>query len=215
MPIECVSSRAKILLAGLLAAAGIMLFTVSFVQADIYYFKDDGGEIYYTNVPAPGRIKVRLPLAKAKAGTDRKPARTSSGSGDQPATYESAIMEASRNFAVDSNLIRAVIKVESNYNPHAISPKGAMGLMQLMPATAREMRVTDPFDPGENIHGGARYLGQLLQVLNGDLLLALAAYNAGPAVVVGKNQIPAIAETQYYVRRVLNYYRSLKKGNGI
>jgi soluble lytic murein transglycosylase-like protein len=195
---------------------GIILFTATFVRADIYYFRD-GGEIYYTNIPAEGRIKVRLPLKTAKAKTEKTitdlPLRKTFG--DPPAIYEPAIIAAGKHYSVDSKLIRAVIKAGSDYNPRAVSPKGAMGLMQLMPATAREMRVADPFDPAENIHGGVRYLGQLIQVLNGDLQLALAAYNAGPAVVMGKNKIPAITETKYYVRRVLNYYKSLKGENGI
>jgi len=209
MSIKYNSCGAKTFLAGVFIAAGILLLTASLASADIYYFRDDG-EIYYTNIPAEGRIKVRLPLKKSRTMTGKTPAGKMSGADDKLATYEEAIIAASRSFSVDSNLIRAVIKAESNYNPRAVSPKGAMGLMQLMPATAREMSVADPFDPAENIHGGTRYLGQLLQVLNGDLLLALAAYNAGPAMVIGKNRIPEITETKYYVRRVLNYYRSLK-----
>ncbi len=197
----------------------IIFFTAAFARADIYYFRDEGGVIYYTNMPAEGRIKVRLPLrtAKAKTKTEQTIMDLSwrKTSGDQPATYESAIIAAGKHYSVDSNLIRAVIKAESNFNPRAVSPKGAMGLMQLMPATAREMRVADPFDPADNIYGGVKYLGQLLQILNGNLPLALAAYNAGPAVVIGRNKIPAITETQYYVRRVLNYYRSLQGENKI
>jgi soluble lytic murein transglycosylase-like protein len=194
-----------------------LLFTAALARADIYYFRDEGGGIYYTNIPAEGRTKVRLPLKTVKAKTEKTimalPCRKTPG--DHPAIYESAIIAAGKHYCVDSNLIRAVIKAESNYNPRAVSAKGAMGLMQLMPATAKEMRVADPFDPAANIYGGVKYLGQLLQTLNGDLQLALAAYNAGPAVVIGKNKIPAITETQYYVRRVLNYYKSLEEENGI
>lgn len=197
--------------------ACVLSFMAISARADIYYYRDGGGEIYYTNVPAEGRIKVCLPLKKAKANLGKVMAGKHLGkkSGDRPETYESAILAAAKHYSVDSNLIRAVISAESNFNPRAVSSKGAIGLMQLMPATAREMSVADPFDPTENIHGGVRYLGQLIEILNGDLQLALAAYNAGPALVMSRRKIPAITETQYYVRKVLNYYKRYQEATGI
>lgn len=217
MKMDYVSTLMKSFLSQIFVTIAILLFAAVNARADIYYFRDEGGSVYYANRSAEGRTKVRLPLSRAKAQAVKEmpyfpPGKTT---GSQPSDYEAAIIAAGRHYSVDSNLIRAVIKAESNYNPRAVSAKGAMGLMQLMPATAREMRVADPFDPAENIYGGARYLGQLLQILNGDLKLALAAYNAGPALVLGKNRVPAISETQYYVRRVLNYYRGLKGETGI
>ena len=200
----------------MIVAGSLFLTTVS-AWADIYYFKDEAGQIYYTNVPSEGRTKVRMPFRKASAHKTKNMPEFPliKVSGDSSANYDPVIIAAARHYSVDSNLIRAVIKAESNYNPRAVSPKGAMGLMQLMPATAREMSVADPLDPTENIYGGVRYLGQLFEVLNGDLQLVLAAYNAGPTLVMNKKRIPAIAETQYYVKRVLRHYRSLQGEKGI
>jgi soluble lytic murein transglycosylase-like protein len=124
---------------------------------------------------------------------------------------DAAIRNASRKFNVDEALIRAVIYVESRGNPQAVSPKGATGLMQLMPGTARRFGVTDSRDPSQNIHGGTNYLRVLLDLFNGDLKLTLAAYNAGEgAVMKYKNRIPPYAETQEYVQLVLGRYRQLQ-----
>lgn len=116
---------------------------------------------------------------------------------------------------MDPDIIRAVITAESNYNEQAVSPKGALGLMQLMPMTAREMGVEDAFDPVQNIYGGVRYLSGLLDTLNDDLPLALAAYNAGPSRVLEQKRIPPIPETLSYVERVLNLYRNFKGRNAL
>jgi len=173
--------------------------------ADVYSYTDEGGVTYFTNVPGNGRSKVRLPLKKA----DMRQGRNTATSGSVQA-YEPVIASASQDFAVDPDLVRAVIRAESNFNVRAVSPKGALGLMQLMPHTAQEMGVSNPFDPVENILGGVRYLSRLLGVLNGNIPLALAAYNAGPARVMGQNEVPPIKETRDYVGRVLKYYQNLK-----
>ena len=178
-------------------------FGPALTAADLYRFMDEEGGIYYTNVPGKGRMKVLLPIKKTI------PNSMSSPYSDTKA-YEPIIESASQRFTIDPDLIRAVIKAESNFNHRAVSPKGALGLMQLMPFTAKEMSVANPFDPEENIHGGVRYLSELLQLLDRNLPLALAAYNAGPERVIGRNEIPSIEETRNYVQRVMMYYEDFK-----
>ena len=124
------------------------------------------------------------------------------GSGD----IDTAIEEAAARHNVDPNLVRAVVKVESNFNPNAVSRKGAMGLMQLMPSTARQLKVKNPFDPEQNVDAGVRHLKQLLESYGGDIKLTLAAYNAGAGAVARSSGVPRYAETQNYVRRITNLY---------
>lgn len=124
------------------------------------------------------------------------------------------INHAAHQHQLDPMLIKAVIKTESNFNPNAISPKGAQGLMQLMPGTARDLKVHDPFDVRQNIFGGAKYLRQMLDLFNGDVELCLAAYNAGPNRVAPAGIIPNIPETQAYVAKVLRHYKAYRSGKG-
>ncbi|HEY1676277.1 MAG TPA: lytic transglycosylase domain-containing protein [Candidatus Sulfotelmatobacter sp.] len=119
---------------------------------------------------------------------------------------DASIAMAAARHNVDPNLVRAVIKVESNFNSNAVSRKGAIGLMQLMPSTARSLKVQNPFDPAQNIDGGVRHLKQLLDNYNGDVNLTLAAYNAGSGAVARSAGVPRYAETQNYVRRITNLY---------
>jgi soluble lytic murein transglycosylase-like protein len=123
-----------------------------------------------------------------------------------PMDVDSAIEQAAARHNVDPNLVRAVVKVESNFNPNAVSRKGAMGLMQLMPSTARQLRVKNPFDPEQNVDAGVRHLKQLLESYGGDIKLTLAAYNAGAGAVARSSGVPHYAETQNYVRRITNLY---------
>ena len=119
---------------------------------------------------------------------------------------DAAIDKAASHHGVDANLVRALVKVESNFNPKAVSPKGAMGLMQLMPATARSLSVKDPFDPQQNVDAGVRHLRQLLNNYGGDVKLSLAAYNAGAGAVKRNRGIPPYTETRNYVRRITELY---------
>jgi soluble lytic murein transglycosylase-like protein len=119
---------------------------------------------------------------------------------------DSAIEAAAARHNVDPNLVRAVVKVESNFNPNAVSRKGAMGLVQLMPSTAKQLNVQNPFDPAQNVDAGVRHLKQLLESYGGDIQLTLAAYNAGAGAVARSSGVPHYAETQNYVRRITNLY---------
>lgn len=119
---------------------------------------------------------------------------------------DASIVMAAARHNVDPNLVRAVVKVESNFNSNAVSRKGAMGLMQLMPTTARQLNVKNPFDPDQNVDAGVRHLKQLLENYNGDVNLTLAAYNAGAGAVARSAGVPHFAETQNYVRRITNLY---------
>jgi len=122
------------------------------------------------------------------------------------AEIDGAVDRAAQRHNVDPNLVRALIKVESNFNPNAVSSKGAMGLMQLMPQTARELHLTNPFDPEQNVDAGVRHLKQLMESFGGDVRLSLAAYNAGAGAVVRSAGIPPFSETRNYVRRITLLY---------
>jgi soluble lytic murein transglycosylase-like protein len=124
--------------------------------------------------------------------------------------YDLHIREAAALYQIPPELVRAVIRVESDFDPRAVSPKNARGLMQMIPATAERMLVTDAFDPRENIFGGTRYLRVLANLFNGDLELTVAAYNAGEGAVMRHGGIPPYAETRDYVTRVLSLYRQYR-----
>ncbi len=124
--------------------------------------------------------------------------------------WDEAIREAAQLYQLPETLLRAIIRQESDFNPYSVSSSGALGIMQLLPGTAASMTVTDPFDPRQNILGGARYLRVLANAFNGDLLLTIAGYNAGAGAVIRYGGIPPYDETQNYVRQVLRYYYALR-----
>lgn len=184
-----------------------VLFSRLESRADIYKCISDDGTIYFTNAPMDRNGSV---VVKEKRSYQRSNRQYSNGCADRESFHNMA-EEKSRQHNIDPQLVKAVIKAESNWNPNAVSPKGAQGLMQLMPSTASIMGVSNPFNPEANIDGGIRYLKYLLQRFNGNLTLALAAYNAGPKLVERIKSVPPIPETITYVKRVINYY---SRGNG-
>jgi soluble lytic murein transglycosylase-like protein len=175
-------------------------------HADIYQYTDAEGVIHLTNVPTEPGVPYVLIMKEKRVIFQLK--------GDI-ALYDNLISHAAEKYRVDSALVKAIIKAESNFNHRAVSPVGARGLMQLMPATAATLQVKDSFHPETNIDGGVRYLRYLINLFNGNLPLVLAAYNAGEnSVIRYNNRIPPYPETQTYVKRVLNYYDGYSKGNG-
>jgi soluble lytic murein transglycosylase-like protein len=170
------------------------------VYADIYQTTSADGAMVYSNTPANGSRVVMIEkktdrIVKAKKNKTR-----------HMGNYHAIIDEKSKKHNVDPKLVRAVISAESGWNPSAVSPKGAVGIMQLMPRTATDMGVDNRFNPEQNIEGGVKYLRFLLDKFNGNMTLALAAYNAGPTKVEKAMGVPAIPETVNYVRRVMNTY---------
>lgn len=187
------------------AICGALLGPALAGEGEVYTYVDAEGVAHFTNVPG-GEVKYRrLDVAQGKKAAVAIPAKNSPQK-EMPAEYDEHVREAEKLYGLPAELIRAVMAVESRYDRHAVSRAGAQGLMQLMPETCQLLRVSDPFDPRQNILGGARYLKMLLESLGHDLELALAAYNAGLKRVTGKMAVPAIAETKNYVRRVLGLY---------
>jgi hypothetical protein len=176
----------------------------------IYRYEEKDGTIVYTNVPPPGAKKA----SKLKGTFSDAPAPTApvKGRSRTPEELEPHIVAAAARYRIPSALVRAIMQTESNFNSNAVSPKGASGLMQLMPGTASDMYVRDIFDSRENIEGGVRYLRVLANLFNGDMVKMVAAYNAGPdAVRKYRGQVPPYPETQAYVRKVLQLYYHYKE----
>lgn len=184
----------------------IILFSCQTVLASsLYLCRDARGKKYYSNMPESGRCRsITMPKLGSMSLSGSWPgySRTSY----KNVRYHSHIDYWGKRYNIDPNLIKAIIRAESGFDPYAVSKRGAQGLMQLMPATAREMRVSDPFNPEQNIAGGVRYLRKLLKMFDGDLVLSLAAYNAGPNQVKRAGGVPRITETKQYIKRVLSYY---------
>ena len=191
---------------GLAAAA---LLTTTHASANIYAFKDENGVTHFSNLP---HLDKRYKLVYRIPTSLQMRPNAWSASGPKVVDIEKLvpiIANAARMHGLDAKLVHAVIRAESGYNEHAISARGAVGLMQLIPATAQRYGVVNSHDPTENISGGTRYLRDLLKMFNGDVELALAGYNAGEnAVIRAGHRIPPYPETMAYVPKVLQFYRS-------
>lgn len=179
---------------------GLWLGFPSVSSTEIYKYVDQNGVVHFTNVPdkrytlvlKDGWVRFRL-----GANFDK---------------YDPVIRKTSERYGVDHALVKAVIKAESNFDPLAVSRAGAKGLMQLMPGTAKALGVNDSFHPADNIEGGVRHLRYLLDLFNGNLPLALAAYNAGEEAVFQYSGLPPYQETRTYVQRVLQYFQNYSSG---
>ena len=178
----------------------LTIFVIPQAHADIYLYIDSQGVLHFTNTPTSSNYKVYM---------REKPKTPPVWYNIQ--SYDDVIAEAARQHGLSFSLLKALIHVESYFNPKAVSTKGALGLCQIMPQNLEGLEIGDPFDPWENIMGGARYLKAMLQRFNGKLPLALAAYNAGPTAVERYNDIPPYPETQNYVQKVMKYFHLYKR----
>ncbi len=160
-------------------------------HADIFSYTDKDGVTHFTNI-SQGKNYKKIITEPPRTKTER---------------FERIISSKSGKYGLEPEIIKAVITAESNWNPKAVSRKGAIGLMQLMPSTAKEMKISDPYNPEENIEAGTRYLRHLLDRFDEDLDLALAAYNAGPGNVEKAGGIPAFIETRMFVKSVKSFYK--------
>ena len=184
----------------LLATGTLLLLWNVPAWADIYRYQDENGVWHFTNIKTDKRYQLYIKSSPEKPAAYIK-------------RYGLIIDQAAERFNLDSSLLKAVIKAESDFDHRATSKKGAQGLMQLMPDTSSDMEVQDPYNPEENIFGGARYLGILLERFKNDLSLALAAYNAGPEKVEANNGVPPYRETKTFIKRVMNYYKQYKSAS--
>lgn len=183
-------------------------------EADIYMLNHDADEIVLTNLPPAETVSgYEVLVSEEKSQRSDFPARPLTPPSAAGLPYAASVQQAARRTALEPALLHAVMHVESGGNRLASSPKGAAGLMQLMPATARRYGVRDRLDASQNLLAAARYLQSLKQQFHGDLSLMLAAYNAGPQAVIRHGyQVPPYAETQRYVPKVLHHYRLLQQG---
>jgi soluble lytic murein transglycosylase len=207
-------------------AVVVVLGLASASSADIYLYRDRFGVLHFTNAPSerPERLIIKerpMPpgprmLVVAARPLEGLGARAALPPRGGPTAYDGLIREIADRFDVEYALVKGVIKAESDFDRLAVSPKGALGLMQLMPATAAQHRVRDVFLPRDNIEGGCRHLRKLLDRYGGNLPLTLAAYNAGTQRVEAAGGVPPIAETREYVARVLRYRQTyLREGMGV
>ncbi len=174
----------------------------------MYICREKSGAMNFTNAPTGANCR---PYSLSQSGGFQA---TMGGGSTDSTTYDQDIRRIGRQYQVEPQLIKAIIQAESDFNHRAVSRRGALGLMQLMPDTARELHVVNPFNARENIDGGTRYLRQILDNFKGNLTLSLAAYNAGPGLVTRTGAVPEIPETQQYVTKVIRQYKEYKRQNG-
>ncbi|MBI5532571.1 MAG: lytic transglycosylase domain-containing protein [Deltaproteobacteria bacterium] len=193
--LSCITALALVMVAGS-------------ASADIFTFTDSNGVVHFSNSrsDAPGSKLYMKTAPKRRTDTAVAPFMPSDTSPERFARFDEPIRQAATLYQIPAELVRAVIKVESDYDPRAVSIAGARGLMQMIPATAERMQVRDIFDPRENIFGGVRFLRVLANTFNGDLQLTIAGYNAGEGAVMRYGGIPPFEETRMYVAKVLYYY---------
>jgi len=203
-------------LINLIVALQAVLY-MSVARADIYGYADEAGAVYLTDTPSDGdyQLLAVTPLEPIKVAANLSPQQPAEADvvsiSSNVMQYKDEVKVAAADSGVEGALLHAVISVESNYNTRAVSPKGARGLMQLMPFTAKRFGVNNSYDPSQNIQGGARYLAYLLKLFKNDFSLAVAAYNAGEdAVIQHGNKIPPYRETVNYVSKVMSIYKKLR-----
>jgi hypothetical protein len=197
-------------LPALLAATLLALPLTAGASESVYRYVEKDGTIVYTNVPPSGAKKAQ----RMKGAFTPPPAKSAPvvGRKKTPPELDPHIAAAALRYRIPTALVRAIMHTESNFNPNALSHKGASGLMQLMPATASDMYVKDIFNERDNIEGGVRYLRVLANMFDGDMVKMIAAYNAGPAAVNRYGgKVPPYEETQGYVRKVLQLYFHYKE----
>jgi len=185
----------------LLGMTCFFLMSPAPLYADIYRYIDNRGVMHFTNVPTSSTSNYRLYI---KERTDKVNGFYDSN------RYDNVIRRAAAFHGVSFSLLKAMIKVESDFDAAAVSKAGAIGLMQIMPDNLKAFRIKNPYDPTENVMGGTRYLNELLKRFKGQLPLALAAYNAGPSLVERYRDIPPCKETKNYVKKVMKYYYVFK-----
>lgn len=176
--------------------AFLFIATAAWAETELYVYIDGKGNYHFSTKKVDKRYR-RIKLWKNKTFIRNLDA----------GRYDVFIVRMGRKYRIDPPLIKAVIRAESAWNPRAVSRAGAQGLMQLMPGTSKKLDVENPFDPAQNIEAGTRYLRFMLDNFNGDLVLALAAYNAGPGAVKKYGGVPPYRETRAYIKRVMRYYR--------
>jgi soluble lytic murein transglycosylase-like protein len=233
--------RPRSLFAAAIACGAALCTSSTVARADIYMTRGPDGSMHFTNIPSQrGSNAVVVVRSRDSAPSSRSPSQVITATGDgrdangaaanlqtayvrtlyeatardasRYGRYDGFIREAAALYQLPEALLRAVIKQESDYNPYSVSGSGAAGLMQLMPSTAESMMVRDVFDPRQSILGGTRFLRILANMFNGDLVLTIAAYNAGPNAVIRYAGVPPYEETQNYVRQVLRYYYLYRAG---